>query len=238
MEWYDKWDKYEREFIKEGIKIIYFPYTKGISSTKITEALKNSWLDKRDKRRVDMVDKIYCMSSYLALRYIERDGMDFFENCDKHKNIPLINENNKVLVNDFSDIDVEIEKQIHQFCNRKKSILLSGGMDRAIVCSYLSGSDAYTFRFLIGDYQKDELTKAEFYANQYNMKLHYVDIDFNVTLDCLDLIMKNKCSPVISIEPQIYKASIQAMNDGVEIMFVGESSDLVFGGMDKLLSKD
>ena len=28
------------EFEKEGIKIIYFPYTKGISSTKITEALK------------------------------------------------------------------------------------------------------------------------------------------------------------------------------------------------------
>ena len=27
------------EFEKEGIKIVYFPYTKGISSTKITEAL-------------------------------------------------------------------------------------------------------------------------------------------------------------------------------------------------------
>ena len=32
--------KYEEEFAKEGIKIIYFPYTKGVSSTKITEALK------------------------------------------------------------------------------------------------------------------------------------------------------------------------------------------------------
>lgn len=41
-DWYgtEKWNKYEEEFIKEGIKIIYFPYTKGISSTKITEALK------------------------------------------------------------------------------------------------------------------------------------------------------------------------------------------------------
>ena len=27
------------EFAKEGIKIVYFPYTKGISSTKINEAL-------------------------------------------------------------------------------------------------------------------------------------------------------------------------------------------------------
>lgn len=40
-DWYgtDKWDKYEEEFQSAGIQIIYFPYTKGISSTKITEAL-------------------------------------------------------------------------------------------------------------------------------------------------------------------------------------------------------
>ena len=41
-DWYEseKWKKYEEEFAKEGIKIVYFPYTKGISSTKITEALR------------------------------------------------------------------------------------------------------------------------------------------------------------------------------------------------------
>ena len=40
-DWYntDKWNEYEKEFEKEGIKIIYFPYTQGISSTKISEAL-------------------------------------------------------------------------------------------------------------------------------------------------------------------------------------------------------
>lgn len=43
-DWYgtDKWKTYESEFQKEGIKIIYFPYTKGISSTKITEALRQT----------------------------------------------------------------------------------------------------------------------------------------------------------------------------------------------------
>lgn len=42
-DWYgtEKWLKYEEEFSKEGIKIIYFPYTKGISSTIITSALTN-----------------------------------------------------------------------------------------------------------------------------------------------------------------------------------------------------
>lgn len=41
-DWYgtDKWKEYEKTFEKEGIKIVYFPYTRGISSTKITEALK------------------------------------------------------------------------------------------------------------------------------------------------------------------------------------------------------
>lgn len=40
-DWYgtEKWKKYEEEFAEEGIKIVYFPYTKGISSTKINEAL-------------------------------------------------------------------------------------------------------------------------------------------------------------------------------------------------------
>lgn len=40
-DWYgtDKWKQYDRDFAEAGIKIIYFPYTKGISSTRITEAL-------------------------------------------------------------------------------------------------------------------------------------------------------------------------------------------------------
>lgn len=41
-DWYgtEKWERYEAEFTKEEIKIVYFPYTKGISSTQINEALK------------------------------------------------------------------------------------------------------------------------------------------------------------------------------------------------------
>ena len=42
-DWYatEKWQEYEKDFEKEGIRIIYFPYTKGVSSTIITEALMN-----------------------------------------------------------------------------------------------------------------------------------------------------------------------------------------------------
>lgn len=40
-DWYgtDKWNDYEKEFAKAGIKIIYFPYTQGVSSTQIRKAL-------------------------------------------------------------------------------------------------------------------------------------------------------------------------------------------------------
>ena len=41
-DWYgtERWKKYEEEFAKENIKIVYFPYTKGVSSTKINDALR------------------------------------------------------------------------------------------------------------------------------------------------------------------------------------------------------
>lgn len=40
-DWYgtEKWKKYEEELSSEGIKIVYFPYTKGVSSTLINQAL-------------------------------------------------------------------------------------------------------------------------------------------------------------------------------------------------------
>ena len=40
-DWYgtDKWREYEKQFAEEGIRIVYFPYTKGVSSTKIADAL-------------------------------------------------------------------------------------------------------------------------------------------------------------------------------------------------------
>lgn len=41
-DWYatEKWREYEKEFRENGIKIVYFPYTKGVSSSLITKALK------------------------------------------------------------------------------------------------------------------------------------------------------------------------------------------------------
>ena len=37
----EKWNEYEKQLGKVGVKIVYFPYTKGTSSTKLKEALDN-----------------------------------------------------------------------------------------------------------------------------------------------------------------------------------------------------
>ena len=189
-------------------------------------------------RRINkMVDKKYCMSSYMAFRYIEDANKNFYEG-GHHKNITPVPDDQRILVHTVEDIDREIAKQMEQFKDKKKGIMLSGGMDSAIVASYMCGADAYTFRFLGGEFQREELARAEYYAKYYGLNLHYVDINWDTVIAHLEPVMKAKCAPVHSIEPQILQAALQAKLDGIEMMFVGESSDLIFGGMDGLLAKD
>ena len=177
------------------------------------------------------------MSSYLAFRYIEQGGMDFYEGLC-HENIPLPNSELFTYVRTADDIDVAIQKVFDSLKGEKLGICLSGGMDSAILASYMRGCDAYTFRFLGGEYQKEELARAEYYAKYYNLKLHYVDINWETVEKCLEPVVREKNAPVHSIEPQLYQAALQAKQDGITRLIVGESSDLIFGGMDQLLSKD
>ena len=41
-DWYgtEKWKDYEKEFADAGIRIVYFPYTRGVSSSQIQKALE------------------------------------------------------------------------------------------------------------------------------------------------------------------------------------------------------
>ena len=53
-DWFNtpKWNDYEKQAEEYGIKIIYFPYTQGISSTKINEALKSLQTDPKDRGKI------------------------------------------------------------------------------------------------------------------------------------------------------------------------------------------
>ena len=183
------------------------------------------------------IDKNFCMSSYLAFRYIEKDDVDFYEGLH-HRNIVPMKDEDKVKVFKAKDIDSTINETFSKVRDKKLGIMLSGGMDSAILASYMSNRDAYTFRFLDGNFQIEELRHAEYYARIYGLRLHYVDINWQTIEPHIDEILKNKCAPVHSIEPQLVVAAKQAKNDGIEMMIIGESSDLIFGGMDQLLSQD
>ena len=94
-----------------------------------------------------MNDKEFCLNSYIAFRYIWKDNVDFFEGL-KHNNYKLPSKNELIMISDAKDIDNSIRKQINKLYEKYTciGILLSGGMDSAIVASYLKpGSHAYTF---------------------------------------------------------------------------------------------
>ena len=185
-----------------------------------------------------MVDKSYCMSSYLSMRYVEDDDKQFFEGLrhQVYKQQPL---ERKVFVSDAHDVDVALRNVFRKIANEKLGMLLSGGMDSSILASYMpEGSDAYTFRFLGGKYQSDELERAEFFAKYYHLNLHYVDIDWNTVEKNVDKVMQHKGAPVHSIEPQLYAAAMQAKADGITMLVIGDAADYVFGGMDGLLSRN
>ena len=184
-----------------------------------------------------MIDKKFCMSSYLAFRYIEKDDINFYEGMT-HENITPVADAEKKVVFTSDEIGKAIEETVSLYKNKKMGVLLSGGMDSAIVASYMPGAEAYTFRFIGGDFQKEELARAEYFAKFYKLNLHYVDISWETVKEYLEPCMKAKNAPVHSIEPQLLQAAMQAKKDDVEVLAVGESSDLVFGGMDKLLAKD
>ena len=185
-----------------------------------------------------MINKNYCLSSYLAFRYVVDDNMEFASGLS-HQKYQRIPNSKKTLVSDATDADIAIANVFRMIQHEKLGILLSGGMDSAILASYMpKGSDAYTFRFLGGNYQRDELERAKRYADYYQLNLHYVDIDWNVVECSLMPVMKHKGAPVHSIEPQIYYAAQQAKKDGITMMVIGDGSDYVFGGMDGLYSED
>lgn len=187
-----------------------------------------------------MIDKDFCLSSYIAFRYIWKADVDFAEGMH-HRLITPIPTSERIGVATAADIDREIQKQMDALYARYNNIgiLLSGGMDSAIVAAYLKpGSHAYTFTAQGTEVFDADLERAAHYCRKFGLKHHLVDISFDDYKQLTPLVMRTKCAPVHSIEPQIYKAAMMAKADGVELMLVGESSDLIFGGMDGLLAKD
>ena len=187
-----------------------------------------------------MIDKDFCLSSYMAFRYIFKEGIDFYDGM-KHENFKPIPIENRITVRTAEDIDNEIQKQFDELYEKYENIgiLLSGGMDSGILASYLKpGSNAYTFSTELSEVYDLEKKRAENYCKKFNLNQQFIDISFEDYKEFTPIVMENKHAPVHSIEPQIYKAALIAKNNGDDLIIVGESADLIFGGMDQLISED
>ena len=186
-----------------------------------------------------MVDKDFCLSSYIAFRYIWKNGVDFVEGF-QHKNFCPLEDKDRIPVRTSEDIDREIQKQFDELYEKYDNIgiLLSGGMDSANLAAYLKpGSHAYTFNSVSGEFNAD-VERAKVYCKKFNLNHHLIDITMEDYEKYTPVVMHYKFAPVHSIEPQIFKAAELAKRDGVQLMIVGESADLIFGGMDKLITPE
>ncbi len=183
-----------------------------------------------------MTDKNFCMSSYLAFRYVASPDTGFTDTM-----VPAYPEKPVKEINDVAsadDIDAVIRKFLEENFDEKTGILLSGGMDSAIIAAYLpEGTKAYSIRFIAPD-AVDETVMASVYAQHYNLDFHVVEVTWEDYLKTGPSLMKKRKAPLHQIESAVYMAAKQAKKDGIDKLLMGNGSDYLFGGLTGLLSKD
>lgn len=183
------------------------------------------------------VDKNYCMSSYLTFRYVYDPNICFKEGII-HRDHELIADDIKVPCKTAKDIDTNIRKVLSKVDLNHAAVMLSGGMDSAILASYMpAGTKAYTAR-CIGKNAVDETEQAKKYCDIYKLEHIVVDVTWEDYVETMDELMLSDGSPIIPNEPQAYKLARIAKEDGASCIIYGDCADTEFGGMDRLLSKD
>lgn len=185
-----------------------------------------------------MTDKLYCMSHYLAFRFIKDENINFFDGLS-HTVFKPRDEKEIALVSTIDEMDSIIRAKINEFyVPNKTAILLSGGIDSAILASYLpEGTKAYTFK-CIANGAIDETAQARKYCDAYKLDHEIIEMNWSDFEELTPEILKADGVPFHSIEVQLLKAAKYAKSQGIERFIIGESADLIFGGMDKLIGKD
>lgn len=185
-----------------------------------------------------MTNKNYCMSHYLAFRFIKDENINFYDGL-KHKVFKPRDEKEIIAVKNADDIDKVIAQKMAEFTQGYEcGIFLSGGMDSAILASYMpKGSKAYTFK-CIADGAINETEQAKKYADKFQLDHEIIEMYWDDFEKLTPEILEADGVPFHSIEVQLLKAIRHAKSQGIERMIIGNNADLVFGGMDKLIGKD
>ena len=183
------------------------------------------------------IDKNYCMSSFLALRYIADPNRIFAEGVE-HQPLDLMPEEDRIPCATAKDIDENIKKSIEKTDLTHGALLLSGGIDSGILAAYMpKGAKAYTVHNA-SKLNDIEVERAAKICEITGLEHVVVEVDWEDYDKIMDSLSVYDGCPVFGNEPQLYYLVKKAKEQGHDTIVLGDSADLVFGGMDLLLSKD
>jgi len=181
-------------------------------------------------------DLNFCINSYLMYRTVVDHDRRFFDGSD-----PWFyhNDCSRVPIHSSEELDRHLRGEIHRALqNGPAALMLSSGMDSAILAAYLpQGTQTYTLHCR-ADSGIDETAAARAYAEKNGLKHTVIDIHWRDYEAYALPLMKQKGYPIHSIEVQVYKAALQAKRDGIRTLIFGETADIIYGGHSQLLSRD
>ena len=185
-----------------------------------------------------MIDKNFCMSHFLAFRFVEDENVNFFPGL-KHRVWRRCSDDGVVPVDTVEEVEVVIRKMLESFfVPGRTAIFLSGGIDSAILASYLPrGTKAYTFH-CVAEGAINETDQAAKYARVCGLDHEVIDMNWKDFEELTPELLKFDGVPFHSIEVQLLKAARWAKAAGFDRLVLGESADGVFGGLSGLLSRD
>ena len=179
-------------------------------------------------------DKNYCMSSFLQFRYV------FEDKVFKKDLVPNYVKPNQIYeIKNCNDLDNAIKDYIKNNVDDKTALMLSGGIDSAILASYLpKGTKVFTLKCIADEPTTDETTRAKLISKMNGLDQEIIEVNWSDYEKYIPILLEHKKAPFHSIEVQIYKAALRAKELGYNKLLFGESADAIFGGLDGLLSKD
>lgn len=186
-------------------------------------------------------DKEYCMSSFLMYRIIsDRNKCFSLDFPPKWEEFP----NNRKEIFTSDELNECLWEKMQSINSKKRcGLALSGGIDSAILLKYMpADSIVYTFKCVVpGTEVTDESPRAAEYIKSLNNSgiTHKIVPIYWEDMETMSVpLMMQKGAPIHSIEVQIYKAALQAKEDGCEALIFGETADCIYGGHSNLLAKD
>ena len=178
----------------------------------------------------------YCLSSFLAFRYLVDPAAEWVPGIRPayHE----VSTQGQIPVETMAEIETRLRELVASRLTPTTGILLSGGIDSAILAALLpAGTRAYTIKFN-ADRFLDESIQARVYAERLHLRHAVVEIDWPDYAAFGPALMRRKKAPLHAIEVSLHKAALAAKADGLDKLIVGNGADSTFGGMDKLLARD